>query len=67
MLLHVSMHSLFGAIAGGKEGVAVSPAAFERLLRWVGVVIQQVLLKVIHHAKDQSTAVPPAAVVLNQV
>lgn len=43
---------LFGAVAGGEEGVAVPPAAFECLLCWAGVVVQQVLLQVLHHAKD---------------
>lgn len=43
---------LFGAVAGGEEGVAVPPAAFECLLCWAGVVVQQVLLQVLHHTKD---------------
>lgn len=43
---------LFGAVAGCEEGVAVPPAAFECLLCWAGVIVQQVLLQVLHHAKD---------------
>lgn len=35
---------LFGAVAGGEVCVAVPPAAFECLLCWAGVVVQQVLL-----------------------
>lgn len=67
MFLHVTMHGLFGAVAGSEEGVAVPPAAFEGLLCWAGVIVQQVLLQVLHHPEDESTAMPPAAVVLNQV
>lgn len=53
---------LFGAVAGGEEGVAVSPAAFEGLLCWAGVIAQQVLLQVLHHPEDESTAVPLSSV-----
>lgn len=49
---HENKQYLFGAVAGGEVCVAVPPAAFECLLCWAGVVVQQVLLQVLYHAKD---------------
>lgn len=48
----VKLSYLLGAVACGEVCVAAPPAAFECLLCWAGVVVQQVLLQVLHHAKD---------------
>ena len=49
---------LLRAIAGTEEAVTVLPAALECLQVRRGVVLEQVLLKVLHHTKDQRAAVP---------